>query len=445
MKGFASVALWLWLCIAAAAEEVKWVTFLCEPKDAQVLLEVGASEPYLLGRANEKLPLDLQLFDGRRQIRLTFRRAGWLSDTRILQQENISSRYFSTHDRYPDPQQGPVRLSPQDDLAGRLLQARYYFWQWRNLLAFSALMTLIIAVLIRHRLVRLKEGHKRGLELERLTACLDPSDSYSGRLLGRYRLLEKLGEGGMSSVYRAVDNDDLNSETAVKILDSELAQDATSVKRFQREIQICQSLSHPNILQLYDFGQQDGLFYLVMEKLVGRTLSTELDQGVFSPERVAELCSPVMEACQYLHQRDIIHRDIKPDNVFLTESGRVLLMDFGISRGKQFTVATATQAGLGTPSYMSPEQVEGAVHPATDQYAIGCMIYEMLSGAPPFTDPDPFALAFKHVGQKPDPLSQRAPEVSPQLEAVVMRLLEKDPERRYSSMSEAREALLDAC
>jgi serine/threonine-protein kinase len=312
-------------------------------------------------------------------------------------------------------------------------------------LAISSLALAGFGTLAARRWLELRRGHQRSQHLDRLTAQLDPNDPYSGRLLGTYRLLERLGAGGMSSVYRAVSNQDLTSEAAIKILDSELAQEAVAVKRFQREIQICKSLSHPNILTLYDFGEQDGIFYLVMEKLEGATLSAEIDKGVFSPARIAEVCGPLMDALSYLHQREVIHRDVKPDNVFITRSGRVKLMDFGISRGQQFTVATATQMGLGTPAYMAPEQVEGSVHPATDQYAVGCIIYEMLSGAPPFTDPDAFALAFKHVGQMPEPLKERVSSVSESLHSVVMRLLEKDPERRYPSMAEARKALLEAC
>jgi serine/threonine-protein kinase len=325
------------------------------------------------------------------------------------------------------------------------IQARYLLGQWRRGLAIGGVLLALAGGLMARRWRALRQGHLRSEALDRLTVQIDKNDPFSGRLLGRYRLLEKLGAGGMSSVYRAVDNEDLKSEAAVKILDSEMAGDPTAVKRFQREIEICKSLSHPNVLTLYDFGEQDGVWYLVMEKLEGETLAREIDKGVMSPARVAELCGPLMEALGYLHKRQVTHRDVKPDNVFVTRSGRVKLMDFGISRGQQFTVATATQMGLGTPAYMSPEQVEGGVHPATDQYAVGCILYEMLSGAPPFTDPDAFALAFKHVGQRPDPLRERAPGVSEALEAVVMRLLEKNPERRYPSMAEAREALLAAC
>lgn len=451
VKGIFRILLGLFLTVNAIAQdsratsEIKWVTFVCQPSDTQVYLEIGTAAPYLLGQANEKLPLDLGLFDGRRQIRLTFRRAGWLDDTRVLQQENIQSRYFATRDRYPEETQGPVRLSPKADFPNRLIQGRYFLWHWRYGLLVAGLILSGLATAGWRRWSRLRQGHQRSLDLDRLTVNLDASDSFSGKLLGHYRLLERLGEGGMSSVYRGVDNTDLSSEAAIKILDSELAQDASSVKRFQREIQICRSLSHPNILQLYDFGEQDGLFYLVMEKLEGVTLARELDKGLFTPSRVAEVCGPLMDALSYLHQREVTHRDVKPDNVFLTTSGKVKLMDFGISRGQQFTVATATHMGLGTPAYMSPEQVEGTVHPATDQYAVGCMVYEMLSGSPPFTDPDPFALAFKHVGQMPEPIAQKVKGLPEALGEVVMKLLEKNPERRYPSMAEAREALVATC
>lgn len=435
----------LLLTLAARADELKWVTFACQPEDAQVFLEVGTADPYLLGRANEKLPLDLSLFAGRARISLTFRRPGWLDDTRVLQQENIQSRYFNSRDRYPEVEQGPVRLTPRSDLASRLLQIRYYSWQWRYGLLLSFALLTGAGALGWRRWLQLRRGHQRSQALDRLTLQLDPSDTYSGRLLGRYRLLERLGEGGMSRVYRAVDNQDLSSEAAVKILDAELAQEESSLKRFRREIDICKSLSHPNILTLYDYGEQDGIFYLVMERLVGQTLAKEIDNGVFSATRVAEVCGPLMEALAYLHQQGITHRDVKPDNVFLTTAGRVKLMDFGISRGDKFTRATATQMGLGTPAYMSPEQVEGSVCAATDQYAVGCMVYEMLSGAPPFNDDDAFALAFKHVGQMPEPLAQRARGISDELERVVMRMLEKDPRRRFADMSEARLALSKAC
>lgn len=454
MKGALGIFLWMLLSVSLAADgipgsatpaAIKWVTFACEPEDAQVFLEVGTARPYLLGPANQKLPLDLSLFDGRSQVRLTFRREGWLDDTRVLQQNNVKFRHFDSRDRYPDPGQGSVRLTPKGDGASRLLQIRYFVWHWRQGLVVALVLVGSAGAVAARRWLTLRQGHQRSQAMDRLTVHLDPSDPYSGRLLGRYRLLERLGEGGMARVYNAVDNEDLCSVAAVKILDSELAQEPASVKRFQREIQICQSLKHPNILTLYDFGEQDGVFYLVMEKLEGGTLAREIDNGLFSPSRVAELCGPLMDALHYLHQREITHRDVKPDNVFLTRAGKVKLMDFGISRGQSFTVATATAMGLGTPAYMSPEQVEGTVHPATDQYAVGCMVYEMLSGGPPFQDADAFALAFKHVGQMPEPVAQRAPGVSEELNAVVMRLLEKAPGRRYASMAEAREALLNAC
>lgn len=425
--------------------DTKWVTFYCEPNDAQVFLEVGTADPYLLGRVGEALPLDLSLFDGRRNVRVTFRRPGWLDETRSLQQEPVATRFFDTRDRYPEESQGPVRLTARSDTASRLIQLRYWFNQYKTPLLVLLGFILLGGGVAWRRFREMRRRDRRGQELEHMMATLDKNDPYSGRVLGSYRLMEKLGQGGMSVVYRAVGNESLSQEVAVKILDSRLADDEQSIKRFRREIQICKSLNHANIMQLYDFGQQDEIWYLVMELLKGQTLSAKLDEGIFEPNQVAHYCEPLVKALSYLHSQEIVHRDLKPENVFITEQGRVKLMDFGIARGEGYTVATATQGGLGTPAYMSPEQVEGSFEPASDQYALGCMVYEMLSGSPPFTDPDPFALAFKHVGEVPRSLRTQQPEISEQLDQVVLKLLAKRPDQRYPSMEEAGKALLDAC
>lgn len=425
--------------------ETKWVTFHCEPHDAQVFLEVGTADPYLLGRVGEALPLDLSLFDGRRNVRVTFRREGWLDETRSLQQEPVASRFFDTRDRYPEESQGPVRLTARNDGASRLIQLRYWLGRYQGSLLIVLGIVGFGGVLGWRRYSQLRQSDRRGRQLDQMMATLDKNDPYCGKVLGNYRLLEKLGQGGMSAVYRAVSNESLAQEVAVKILDSDLAEEENAVKRFRREIQICQNLNHAHIMQLYDFGQQDEIWYLVMELLKGRTLSAVLDEGIMEPVQVAQYCEPLVKALSYLHSQEIVHRDLKPDNVFVTDQGRVKLMDFGIARGESYTVATATQSGLGTPAYMSPEQVEGSFEPASDQYALGCMVYEMLTGSPPFTDPDPFALAFKHVGEVPRSPSSRIPEISEQLDQVVLKLLAKRPEQRYPSMEEAGEALLLAC
>ena len=254
-------------------------------------------------------------------------------------------------------------------------------------------------------------------------------------------MMERIGTGGMSLVYRAVRNDTLEDEVAIKLLDPKVAESPDSIKRFKREIQICRSLSHPNVLQIHDFGEQDGLWFLVLELLKGHTLSSELDKGIMDRKQVAAFLAPIVEALDYLHSKGIVHRDLKPENIFVLDNGRVKLMDFGIARGSQFTVATATHQGLGTPAYMSPEQVEGRFSEASDQYSLGCIVYEMLSGAPPFNDPDPYTLAFKHVGETPAPLQG----VKDELNLAVMTLLAKQPEHRYSSIKEAGRALLSAC
>lgn len=445
MRAWSIIACLVLFSWASAQAETKWVTFHCEPNDAKVFLEVGSAKPYLLGTVGENLALDLSLFDGRRNVRITFRRSGWLDETRSLQQEPVQSRYFDTRDRYPEASQGPVRLTAKTDLASRSEQIRYYGWRHRVGLSLSLLIATLGAGFGWRRYAWQRTQARRGQKLDEMVATLDSKDPYSGTVLGSYRLLEKLGEGGMSVVYRAVSNESLQHEVAIKILDPRLAKDEASVKRFRREIQICQGLNHANIMQLYDFGRQDDIWYLVMELLRGHTLSQELDQGLLDPAQVSQFCEPLVKALGYLHDKEIVHRDLKPENVFLTDQGKLKLMDFGIARGEAYTVATATQGGLGTPAYMSPEQVEGRFEAASDQYALGCMVYEMLTGGPPFTDPDPFTLAFKHVGEVPRRVRTLVPEVPEELDNVVMRLLAKRPEQRFRSMEEAGEALVAAC
>jgi Protein kinase domain len=434
----------LWTLALPAWAEVKWVTFRCEPTDAKVFLEIGSDSPYQLGVSNQKIPLDLALFDGRRDIRLSFRREGYLTESRVLQQSPVQLRYFDSRDSYPSADEGPVRLTPRSDLKSRSVQLKLWLaghrWQTLSLLVLATLMLAFGWTKYRG----LASKAARGETLDNLVVDLE-DDPFSGKTLGKYRLLDRLGTGGMSMVYRARPDDALESEqqeVAVKVMDPKLAGEAGSTKRFRREIQICTKLQHPNILQLYDYGEQDSALYLVMELLRGQTLAQKISGRRLRAEELQSYVEPVVEALAYLHSQNIVHRDLKPDNIFLTDEGRVKLMDFGISRGEAFTVATATHQGLGTPAYMSPEQVEGRFEEASDQYSLGCVVYEWLVGEPPFTDPDPFALAFKHVGQHAAPLRSRRPSLSEELEIVVSRMLSKQPEDRYPSIKDAGEALL---
>jgi eukaryotic-like serine/threonine-protein kinase len=263
-------------------------------------------------------------------------------------------------------------------------------------------------------------------------------------LLGdRYRVEAKIGAGGMAEVYRGFDQV-LNRTVAIKVLNTQFAKDAAFVERFRREAQAAARLNHPNIVGVYDHGADNGTQYIVMEFIEGRTLADALGAGRQpTPVQAAEVAQHICEALAAAHAQGVIHRDIKPENVMVTRDGTVKVMDFGIARlltGPE--TAPQTSAVLGTATYLSPEQAQGQpVDARSDIYSLGAVLYEMLSGRPPFTGDSPVAIAYKHVNEAPVPPSQRNPDVPPPLDAVVMRALAKNPANRYQSANEFAEDL----
>jgi len=259
---------------------------------------------------------------------------------------------------------------------------------------------------------------------------------------GRYELSELLGRGGMAEVRRAVDQR-LGRSVAVKQLRADLATDPTFQARFRREAQSAAGLNHPTIVAVYDTGEElDPLTgvaipYIVMELVEGPTLRDILKDGrKILPERALELTQGVLDALSYSHKAGIVHRDIKPANVMLTASGSVKVMDFGIARAVADTSATMTQtaAVIGTAQYLSPEQARGeTVDARSDLYSAGCLLYELLVGRPPFVGDSPVSVAYQHVREAPTPPSQLDPELGPEIDAVVLKALAKDPAERYQS------------
>ena len=264
---------------------------------------------------------------------------------------------------------------------------------------------------------------------------------------GRYELGELLGRGGMAEVRRAVDQR-LGRSVAVKQLRADLAIDPTFQARFRREAQSAAGLNHPTIVAVYDTGEEiDPLSgvsipYIVMELVEGPTLRDVLRDGrKILPERALELTQGVLEALSYSHKAGIVHRDIKPANVMLTPNGGVKVMDFGIARAVADTSATMTQtaAVIGTAQYLSPEQARGeTVDARSDLYSTGCLLYELLVGRPPFVGDSPVSVAYQHVREAPVPPSQLDPELTPEIDAVVLKALAKDPDNRYQSAGEMR-------
>jgi beta-lactam-binding protein with PASTA domain/tRNA A-37 threonylcarbamoyl transferase component Bud32 len=261
---------------------------------------------------------------------------------------------------------------------------------------------------------------------------------------GRYELTHLVARGGMAQVYRAVDRQ-LDRPVALKVLFPELSVDRAFVERFRREAQAAANLSHPNIVPVFDWGEDDGTYFIVMEYVEGRPLSAVLrDPDRLPPRQIATIGASVAAALAFAHRHSVVHRDVKPGNVLITPEGEVKVTDFGIARAVN-TEESLTQTGavMGTAAYFSPEQAEGKVVDArSDIYSLGVVLYEMCVGKPPFTGDSPVAVASKHVRDMPVLPRAANPSVPAALEAVVMKAMSKNPDDRYGSAEEFRADLL---
>ncbi|HXF32774.1 MAG TPA: PASTA domain-containing protein [Solirubrobacterales bacterium] len=248
---------------------------------------------------------------------------------------------------------------------------------------------------------------------------------------GRYKVMAKLGGGGMADVWLAEDTH-LQRRIALKVLHRRFAQDREFVMRFQREAESAAGLQHPNIVSVFDRGEWEGTYYIAMQYIEGPTLKQLIDSGITVEQGVAVI-RQVLQAAGYAHRQGIVHRDLKPQNVIVDPEGKAVVTDFGIARAG---VSEITQTGsvMGTPHYLSPEQAQGFdVTAVSDLYSIGVMLYEALTGRVPFEGESAVAVAMKQVSQMPQRPSSIQPRVSPALDAVVMRALEKDPGQRFQS------------
>ncbi len=261
---------------------------------------------------------------------------------------------------------------------------------------------------------------------------------------GRYEVTHVVARGGMAQVYRAIDLQ-LDRPVALKVLFPELSVDRTFVERFRREAQAAANLSHPNIVPVFDWGEDDGAYFIVMQYVDGRPLSAVLrDPDPLPPSQIATIGAGVAAALAFAHRHGVIHRDVKPGNVLITPEGDVKVTDFGIARAVN-TEESLTQTGavMGTAAYFSPEQAEGkGVDARSDIYSLGVVLYEMATGRPPFTGDSPVAVASKHVRDQPLLPRQVNAGVPPALQAVVMKAMAKNPEDRYRSAEELRADLL---
>ena len=257
---------------------------------------------------------------------------------------------------------------------------------------------------------------------------------------GRYELKKRLARGGMAEVFLAEDQL-LGRPVAVKVLFPEFASDPNFVERFRREAQAAANLNHPNIVGVFDWGKERNTYYIVMEYVEGKTLSQLIrKEGPLPAARVAEIADGIASALGFAHKGDVVHRDMKSGNVIISDTGQIKVADFGIataiSAGSD-TDLTQTGAVMGTANYFSPEQAQGlTVDGRSDLYSLGVVMYEMLTGAPPFTGETSISIAYKHVQEQPEPISSKRQGVPEALQAITAKLLNKNPDRRYPSAGE---------
>src|SRR5919197_188594 len=253
---------------------------------------------------------------------------------------------------------------------------------------------------------------------------------------GRYRILRKLGSGGMADVYLAEDQE-LGRQVAIKILNDRHAADDSFIERFRREAKNAAGLSHPNIVSIYDRGEAEGTYYIAMEFLDGRSLKELIVGRGPAPIKTAiDYARQILAAVGFAHRHGIVHRDIKPQNVLVGGEGRLKVTDFGIARSG---ASQMTEVGsiIGTAQYLSPEQARGSpVDQTSDLYSVGVVLYELLTGQVPFTGDTPLEIAMKHLSEVPRPPSELRHEVPHDLDLVVLRALAKDPAERYQSADE---------
>jgi len=261
---------------------------------------------------------------------------------------------------------------------------------------------------------------------------------------GKYEIISELGRGGMGVVYKA-EQSTLGRTVAIKALSADLATNDQFLARFQQEARVVARMgSHENIVQVYDVESHEGNYYIIMEYVEGRSLGDRIKAGEKIPlDDALRIVRQTARALQHAHERGIVHRDVKPDNVMLTNTGKVKVMDFGIARVENSSVKTQTGMSIGTPHYMSPEQIEGrrTLDARSDVYSLAVMLYYLVVGKLPFNEDNPFTLAMKHISEPPPPPSMVNPSIDPVLEGLILKGLEKDPAHRFQSASEFEQEL----
>ncbi len=334
-----------------------------------------------------------------------------------------------------NPGLGPFTLKPASP--GAYFQR--YPWLWLALTAVS--LGGIHLLLRQQRDARLSRESQENLA--EMVAGADVTDPMIMSTLGRYRVVSRLGEGGMASVYRAVPVDKVDESEAVALKIIRPDQDnPTFRERFEREIRVHMKLNHPNVVRVIDWGEEGGIIYLVMELVQGRTLHSVVRAQVLPVDEAMTYVAGLVEALAYAHSKGIVHRDLKPENVMINRAGKIKLMDFGMARSHEVKTVTAMGVVVGTAAYLAPEQCANGPHrdaltDRSDQYSLAVLIYEILTRQRPFESREALSMITMHMTQPPPPIREFRPDLPEALEKVLLKMLSKLPESRYPSVKEA--------
>jgi predicted Ser/Thr protein kinase len=401
---------------ALPSPATRQVVFRTSPAGADVIIEYPPGVARNIGRSGEPITLDVAQFKEGYEVRLE--RAGYFTA-----HEHISAQYFLTHDAWPET-------------GKRVLDAEA---PWTP--AQIALVALGIAggaIFLGVCLMTLRE---RAVQ-HTVEILLSSGRMGTDTVVGNYRLIERLGRGGAAVVYRAARIDAADTApVAIKVyrLDSRADE---SRRRVLKEIEIGQSLNHPNLVRVLEWGSIRKSIYIVLELVEGRTLRDMIPLDGFSQEQALRYQMAIMEAVAYAHSRGIVHRDLKPDNVLITDDEQVKLIDFGIARLESQSTETESGHIVGTFSYMAPERLWSADDPASDQYSLGIMAWELLCGETPFSSERPGIVSEDDFKKRMDavlpPLKNGE---NKELEAIIVRMMAYEPQQRFPSVSAALEAL----
>jgi len=429
--------LWWCLLLATAWSEPHAITFRVWPPGTRVSLANSGNTDGFLGVSGAPVGIDDSTIPAG-TLTLTFEHSGYKRETR-----DVKGRLLLGSTMWPPLDQPEVRLGA----ASAGVAARDFAKAHPLALTMLALIGLLLASgewwrrqSLQRALRRAKLAEDEAIQrAATMEGSLNPSLAVS---LNGYRILRELGKGGMATVYE-VEREGEARPLALKLLHREISENADALKRVRREVKVWRELLHPGIVPLLDFGEVNGRYYFVMDKICGETLLKRLKGSRIRPSEAIRYMDAMLDAVAYAHGKGVIHRDIKPDNIMLREDGRLQVLDFGISRSMdQKTMITMGDAVLGTPAYMAPERFSGQNDPASDQYALGLIFYELFTGRLAMgDDTDIGVLLGKQFNYTPPRMASLDERIPTELDNIVMRMMEMDPVKRFPSVQEARVAL----